>query len=216
MKYRPIELTEMKDFLSANDGWQEVNGSTSTREYVFDLQVPGHPGVVVRVFTSIHKDTSVARRKGGDAIRICSVDLSRHRGLVKSVRVFRVEGWRNNLHRAIQKVLTQAAERSNSNLRRTQQVRSEATYVKRVNRTSEQQELVDHLWTKSDGNYVTEASDLDANKETRNRNLCPHCDGIYARKDLIETMRSNDEDNEVQGWKFRCPTCQSTLIVFND
>lgn len=217
MKYTPITLAEMEAFLNPTDGWKKVAGSVSTKEHVFDYELPGHPGVVVRVFSSIHKDTSVARKKGGDAIRICAVDTLRNRGLVKSVRVFRVEGWKDNLHRRTQEVITIANKRANWGDKRVQENRSTATFANVVNRTPEQTQLVDFIWSKSDdGSFVTEASDLDANKDRRPRNQCPKCDGHYGAKDLVETMRSNDEDFEVQGWKFRCPTCKSLLIVFND
>lgn len=113
MKYKEITLVDVKAFLgdAYPNKFTEVNGSAATKEYVFDYSI--NTDVVVRVFSSIHKDTALARRKGADAIRVCAVNLTRNRGWISTTRVFRVEGWQNNLHRAINKTVQEATDRCN-------------------------------------------------------------------------------------------------------
>jgi hypothetical protein len=108
--YTVVTLDQMQDVLKASKGWKQVD--CSAREFVYEWKVPQRNGVVIRVYTSIHKDTSVGRRKGGDAIRVCAVDTNRDRGLVKSRRVHRTQGWRDNLRSRVMDTLTLAKERS--------------------------------------------------------------------------------------------------------
>jgi len=68
--------------------------------------------IVIRVYTSIQKNTSIGRRNGGDAIRVCAVNTKTDRGLVKSRRVHRTQGWRDNLKSRVMDTLTTAKERS--------------------------------------------------------------------------------------------------------
>jgi len=103
MKYTQMTLDEMKAFLGPKFVVTVTTGYT--KEFVFEYKLPLHPEVVVKVFTSIHQDTSAARKKGADAIRVCAVNTVRNIGWIKSVRVFRVEGWKHNLGRAIHKVI---------------------------------------------------------------------------------------------------------------
>jgi hypothetical protein len=114
MKYTEVTLNEMTEFLNGFERsvqWKQVEGSAGTREYVFDYELPNFPGVVVRVYTSVHKATGIVRRKGADAIRICAVNLTKQLGWIRSTRVLRVEGWRDNLHRAIVRTISQATDR---------------------------------------------------------------------------------------------------------
>ena len=92
--YTQIVLEEMTDVLKAEKGWKPYN---SHKEYVYDWSVPGLDGVVVRVYTSVAKGNGQGRRCGGDAIRVCAVNTKTDRGLVKSRRVHRTQGWRDNL-----------------------------------------------------------------------------------------------------------------------
>jgi hypothetical protein len=108
--YTVVTLDEMNDVLKASKGWVQVDGSA--REYVYEWKVPQCHGVVIRVYTSIHKDTAVGRRKGGDAIRVCAVNTVKDRGLVKSRRVHRTQGWRENLKSRVLDTLALAKERA--------------------------------------------------------------------------------------------------------
>ena len=101
--YTPVTLAEINDFLKAEKGWVEAN--VSAREHVRDFPLKRHPGVVIRVYTSIHKDNGIARKKGQDAIRVCAVDTVKGKGLVKSSRVNRTTNWRDNLQKRVIGVL---------------------------------------------------------------------------------------------------------------
>lgn len=110
MKYTTVTLDEMNALLNTFGVWSEVlNGRF--REHVLDYTLPNFPGVVVRVYSSVHHDTGVGRRKGADAIRVCAVHLAKNIGWIRSTRVLRVEGWRDNLHRAISRTIHQAVDR---------------------------------------------------------------------------------------------------------
>jgi hypothetical protein len=114
MKYTQISLGDMTEFLNsfASDvKFVEVFGPTRCRETVYDHTLPNFPGIVVRVFSSIHKDSALARAKGADAIRVCAVNFTKNIGWIRSTRVLRVEGWRDNLHRAIVRTISQATDR---------------------------------------------------------------------------------------------------------
>lgn len=101
-----ITLSEMQQFLRPERGWTLAKIEFRCDEHVFDF-VPfeAHPMVVVRVYTSILKHTNVSREVGGDAIRVCAVDLKAGRGLIASQRVHRVANWRENLKARVEQVI---------------------------------------------------------------------------------------------------------------
>lgn len=100
--YTKISLDEMLEVLAPSKGWKNVTadlqgGKFAPKEHVFDWAVARFPGIVLRVYSSIHTDTAAAKGCGKDAIRVCAVDTVSKTGLVKVARVHRVEGWRDNL-----------------------------------------------------------------------------------------------------------------------
>ena len=110
--YVQIALQDIfPNFLKPDKGWTSVD-IPKALEHVFDWPVNGFPGVVVRVWSSIHKVKGVGRKAGADAIRVCAVDTETDKGLVASKRVHRVEGWRGNLKARIIEVLQVAKERA--------------------------------------------------------------------------------------------------------
>ena len=65
--------------------------------------------------------------------------------------------------------------------------------------------------------FVTEASDLNANRHIRPRNQCPHCNGFFGLQNLVRRLsQGKGEDMELAGWVFKCPNCYVKLTVFND
>lgn len=237
MKYTNITLAEMKAFLGPK--FVELPAIASTKEYVFEYKLP-ESNVVVKVYTSIHRDTGDARKCGGDAIRVCAVDIIKKIGWIKTTRVFRVEGWRKNLGTAINSTIDQSYSRIDkialkklptavpaTPVKVTTSLREINLQIKTATRPAADQELVDFIWGKvniTDGqhHYAAEASTLDANKENRRRDLCPKCDGIYSTRNLIQTIEhvesrgTEHEERETQGWEFKCPHCGAFLTVFND
>jgi hypothetical protein len=234
MKYNQISLDEMK---AALEGWTEVIGSTATREYVYEKAIPENAGIVVRIFISIHKDTSVARRCGGDAIRICAVNVPAHKGWISTVRVLRVDGWRANLNKAINKVMAESRNRWNCNHSTHSTDPEEINHETDVRRRREMnlKAAIHHVkqatilakapvpapvdcvaWTKANDGFVTESSDLNIMAERGlPRNQCPHCHGFFNKKDIVKVDRDASGE-DIYGWHFKCPTCKTGLLVIND
>jgi hypothetical protein len=225
MKATTITLLEMKKCLyeAVRIKWIEVTGTSSCHEYAYDYILSDNPQIVVRVFTSIQKETDVSRRKGSDAIRICAINITGREGWIKTTKVLRVECWRKNLIRAINNCTKNARLRMNKTqvkkivpliLAKENEQQQELFSLKPVTKATAT-ELKDFIWTKTDNGFCTEASDLEANKENWPRNKC-HCEGYYQNKDLIKVIKTDDEDYETRGWEFKCLNCHATLTIFND
>jgi len=111
MSYVSITKEEFDEKLRADKGWKET---FSGNEVVYDFHL-ARP-VVIKVASSIRRDTSVSRNKGADAIRIFAVEKDSTnkeeykvlRGLVKAKRVYRTTNWRKNLENAVFTVMKQA------------------------------------------------------------------------------------------------------------
>ena len=214
MQYTQIMIEEMKSYLETK-GFKELEDQGgSTKEYVFEkILNPGYlPKIVIKVFTSISKTNDSGRRKGEDAIRVCAINLTQKQGWIKTVKVLRVNGWHNNLQKAIDTVIRQSTWRLRN------QKPDPQTFKPPV-RSLMMNDLVNDIWGKphNDGGYSAEASTLNANKNRRPRNLCPKCDGVYGRKDLKKTIPMGDPiDHEIGGWEFVCPHCGVLLTIWND
>lgn len=164
MQYTEITLNEMKLALA---GWEEVIGTSSIHEHVFQKELRQVPQIVVGIPLA-----------GGKL-------WSYYAGSASLKNTFQAN---KRIERELGPDKPVAKDRSTQ---------------------------YHPAWTKCESNeYCTEASDLDANKERYRRDTCPHCGSKYSSKNLMEVKRS--EENEIQLWKFRCPSCRSILIVFND
>ncbi len=104
-----VTVAQIEEVLRAQLGWKRTQHNPVTcRENVYDWSpLPDRPQIVIRVYSSVVSATGVSRPVGGDAIRVCAVDVKADRGLISSVRVFRVEGWRDNLRAAVLNVRDQ-------------------------------------------------------------------------------------------------------------
>lgn len=208
MTYTEITLNEMKQLLN---GWTEVLGSTSTHEYVYEKMINENPKIVIKVYTSISKNNDNSRDKGQDAIRVCAVELTHRIGWIKTIRVLRVAGWRNNLNKAISSVIFE----SNKRLVREHLAPVKVHFVSQEKTVPTPKKLFHPCWTVcKDKKYVTEASDLDANSSKYRRDICPHCGGQFSTANLTETKKN--DDHELLYWEFDCPHCHSNLTVLND
>lgn len=111
-KFTPVTHDEIKALLTESKGWKH-HVLPGTKEWVADFELKRFPGVTVRVYTTIRTNgTGKCRSRGSDCFRVFAVDLSTKTGLVKSTRVLRVEGWRDNLRAAIEKTWNVARERA--------------------------------------------------------------------------------------------------------
>lgn len=108
--YTQITLQEMDEALSRDLGWvRDVIPLGNSREWVYSFSHERLQDVVIKVWSSIQIGNGQARRSGADAIRVCAV---RHeRGYIRSRRVNRVTGWRNNLRLRIREVMASVRHR---------------------------------------------------------------------------------------------------------
>ena len=104
MRYIKITKKEMDGILKADKGWIcNVSGN----EYVYDFHLSKLP-VIIKVASSIRIDSDRAKNKGSDSIKVYAVmkdGLDKKdkiiRGLIKSTRLQRVDGWECRLVKAV-------------------------------------------------------------------------------------------------------------------
>ena len=111
MRYTPITIDELRPLFQKTDsqgrGWKEA--VVGNGEVVFDF--PFSPDCTIRVYTSIRASTEVVANVGNDAIRCCAFNPLTDQGLVKAPRVYRVEGWRDNLKERVRYVFKEIVRR---------------------------------------------------------------------------------------------------------
>jgi Na+-translocating ferredoxin:NAD+ oxidoreductase RnfG subunit len=87
--YCVITELQFDELLQSSKGWvKEVNG----KEYVYGYRTTKNPNVVVYVYSTITND-GLGRKCGGDAIRVCAVNTTTQKGIIKSSRIYRTPGW---------------------------------------------------------------------------------------------------------------------------
>lgn len=107
-KYTNIPVEDMRSFLKTSKGWEEeVQG----KEIVFKFKLKSTPWIQIKVFSGILAIGGDSRACGKDAIRVCAVDTNLKIGWIKTARVYRVEGWKNNLKSRVVQVISQAKGR---------------------------------------------------------------------------------------------------------
>ena len=87
--YVIITEMEMDTLFKSDKGWSKV---LEGGEYVYQYTTKKSPDIVVKVFSSVTPN-GVARKCGGDAIRVCAVNTKTNRGVIKTGRVNRTAGW---------------------------------------------------------------------------------------------------------------------------
>lgn len=109
--YTPITLDQMRETLKEANGWTM---QSDRAEYVFIRDVVTIPGVQIKVYSSVRRADAHSRGAGQDAIRVCAIRKvgDQWQGMVKSSRVHRTQGWRENLMARIQTVFDTCKERA--------------------------------------------------------------------------------------------------------
>ena len=87
--YVIITEMEMDTLFKSDKGWTK---SLEGGEYVYQYTTKKNPDIVVKVFSSVTPN-GVARKCGGDAVRVCAVNTKTNRGVIKTGRVNRTAGW---------------------------------------------------------------------------------------------------------------------------
>lgn len=114
MRFYPVTAQEMRDALRIERGWKEdVNEFGGIKEIVFSYFLKSFPFIQIKVYSGIKANDEQSRRVGQDAIRVCAVNTKTSRGWVKASRVYRVEGWRNNLQERVLQVIEESKKRIN-------------------------------------------------------------------------------------------------------
>lgn len=106
--FTQISLDEMDAQLP---GWNRTLEGAYKKEWVYTRPLTAK--VDIKVWSSLGKDGK-ARKKGSDAIRVCATLTKANGqtvGYIKSQRVHRVEGWRDNLMARIDTVTEEAEKR---------------------------------------------------------------------------------------------------------
>jgi hypothetical protein len=100
MAYVTILETEFDNIFRPERNW-EKEYSGNANEIVYTKRFKKKPNVVIKVYSSIHKDNGISRGCGQDAIRVCAVNTVTDRGVRKSSRINRVPGWETRLTKKV-------------------------------------------------------------------------------------------------------------------
>jgi hypothetical protein len=108
MSYITITLQEFDNLCKKEKGWIR---NRSGYEYVYDYRIP-NTSIMIKILSSVSVETLTGRNKGSDAIRVFAVLVDDKNkvigGLVKSITVYRVKGWRDNVIRAYKTIRDKA------------------------------------------------------------------------------------------------------------
>lgn len=96
------------DTLLCKGGFEKVEMTDGTKEFVYDRPYKTLPNVVIRVYTSI--DSEVSRGIGEDAIRVCLVDTRINRGISRVCRTHRSVGWADRLRSKINEIFLSVSQ----------------------------------------------------------------------------------------------------------
>jgi hypothetical protein len=91
-RYVTITEAEFDCIFKPERNWaKEYSGNAN--EVVYTKRLLTKPDILVKIYSSIHKNNGLSRGVGQDAIRICAVNTKTDRGVMKTRRINRVPGW---------------------------------------------------------------------------------------------------------------------------
>jgi len=99
--YQEISIDEMNEFMETRDFKQIV--VPGTHEIVFAKVVKDKPDLELRLYSSVNYG-GVSRGVGKDAIRFVIYSTKHCRGIGSDARVYRVQGWRDNMEKRLQSI----------------------------------------------------------------------------------------------------------------
>lgn len=91
-KFVRFNLSEFKAALSYLPG-NYRNAVVKAWEYVFDIEVPGATGIIIRIYSSVDKITGYSRDKGADKIKMFLVNEKFQTPMSESESILRTVGW---------------------------------------------------------------------------------------------------------------------------
>lgn len=103
MAYVTILESEFDNIFQSEKGWvKEVTPTQNEIVYVKSLKTKPH--LQFKIYSSIHKGSSLSRPCGKDAIRVCVINTNTNKGVRKSNRINRVPGWDERLKTRVQSI----------------------------------------------------------------------------------------------------------------
>jgi len=92
--YCTILESEFDTLLKNEKGWKK-NESYGELVYTYDFKK--YKNLQFKVFSSISKNDGISRKCGGDAIRLCVINIQTKKGVRKTKRINRVPGWESRI-----------------------------------------------------------------------------------------------------------------------
>jgi hypothetical protein len=95
MEHCVITEEQIREVLREDQGW--FMPQMSAKELILDNYLTDYPYIVVRVFTSVMKETGLSTNDWTTVPRVFAFDLKSRRGWIKTRKVQRLDGWQNKL-----------------------------------------------------------------------------------------------------------------------
>lgn len=91
-RYVTILEREFDVIFTPDKNWVK-DYSGNAEEIVYSKALKTKPDILIKVYSSIQKNSSISRGVGQDAIRVCAINTKTKKGVRKSRRINRVPGW---------------------------------------------------------------------------------------------------------------------------
>ena len=110
MSYVTILESEFDAIFLPERNWvKEYNGHA--KEIIYTKRFITKPNVIVKVYSSIHKNDGVSRGCGKDSIKVCAVNTVTDKGLIKTKRIHRTLNWQPRLIARVESVWFKVLEK---------------------------------------------------------------------------------------------------------
>lgn len=104
--YCTITELEMDAIFKAEKSWvKEYVGFHS--EIVYTKNLKSKPWIQVKVYSSLKKSNGISAGVGKDAIRVCAINTTTNKGVIKSRRINRVPGWEDRVKTRVEEIWKQ-------------------------------------------------------------------------------------------------------------
>lgn len=94
--YVTILESEFDAIFKAEKGWMK-DYSGNAEEIIYKVRLKKKPHLMIKVYSSVHKNSGLSRAVGQDAIRVCAINTRTDSGVRSSKRVNRVPGWEDRV-----------------------------------------------------------------------------------------------------------------------
>ena len=101
--YVTITELEMDNVFQPTKGWVKCY-TEFHNEIVYTKNLKVKNWIQIKVYSSLRKDSGVSASVGKDAIRVCAINTKTDKGIIKSKRINRVQGWETRLIKRVTEV----------------------------------------------------------------------------------------------------------------